>query len=288
MMHVAHDMSIQAMNASDLDFAAHCTETEGWSSETRAEFEGFYEHDPGGCLVAKIGDQSVGIGIATSYRGFGFVGEIIVIAEERGKGIGRMILENAVSYLRAKNCRSIYLDGVLKAVPLYERTGFKKICRSLRFYGQIEGRAHAGIRPMRESDLRSVCGMDMSAFGTDRSFFLKRRFQIYPELCKVAEQEGKCTGFIFGRRGKGLVSFGPWLAIPAAESPLDLLETASLEALGTRIGLGVLEANINAAQAVRSLGLVEREDPPWRMVLGGSDRLGQSNSLYAIGSAAAG
>jgi ribosomal protein S18 acetylase RimI-like enzyme len=279
---------IETMKKQDLDFAAHCTEDEGWSSEIRIEFEGFLEHDPDGCFVAKTGARPVGIGIATPLGGSGFIGEIIVIPEERGKGIGLKILEQAVSHLRAKNCHDIYLDGVMKAVPLYERAGFRKVCRSLRFHGNIQGRPQEGVRPMRGSDLEWVCGTDHTAFGADRSFFLRRRFRIYPDLCLVAECKGKRTGFIFGRRGNGLVSFGPWLAGSDTPNPMGLIERAAIEAAGIRIGLGVLESNETAVQAFRSLGLTERPDAPWRMVLGDSGRLGQSSSLYAIGSAATG
>jgi len=41
-------------------------------------------------------------------------------------------------------------------------------------------------------------------------------------------------------------------------------------------------------QTIRGLGLDERPTPPWRMVLGPSDRLGLSPAAWANGSAAKG
>ena len=57
----------------DLDFAASCTGGENWASEGRTEFEGFFAHDPGGCLVAEEGERRIGIGIATPYGESGFI-----------------------------------------------------------------------------------------------------------------------------------------------------------------------------------------------------------------------
>ena len=66
-------LEIRPMRPEDLDFAASCTAAEGWRTQTRAEFEGFYAHDPEGCLVAEVSDPSagadarVGICVGTPY-----------------------------------------------------------------------------------------------------------------------------------------------------------------------------------------------------------------------------
>jgi ribosomal protein S18 acetylase RimI-like enzyme len=281
-------LSVRAMEAADLDFAASCTLTEGWASETRSEFEGFWLHDPGGCLIAEANGKPIGIGIATSYGAAGFIGEVIVAAAWRGHGVGRALMDHAVAYLRACGAHSIYLDGVVKAVSLYERVGFRKICRSKRFYGQLEGRLSPRVRPLRAEDMETIRAADRQAFGADRRFFLERRLSLYPELCKVLEQDGAITGFILGRRGCDVISAGPWWVREDAERPADLLYALAHEAGDTVIGLGVLETNTRADELLRSLGLTEHSTPPWRMVLGESERLGASPALYANGSAAKG
>jgi hypothetical protein len=141
---------------------------------------------------------------------------------------------------------------------------------------------------MCDSDLPAVCELDRIAFGADRSFFLKRRFIWYPELSKVMVRKGVITGYIFGRRGNQLISFGPWFVQSDEERPEALLEDAAIETGGVPIGLGVLETNNRAVETIRSLGLQPRTDPPWRMALGRWDRLGMSERLFAVGSAATG
>ena len=168
-------MYIRTMRTSDLDFAVTLTAAEGWSSETRAEFEGFLAYDPAGCFIAEVAGRQVGMCVATRYIGFGFLGELIVVEDMRGQGLGRRLLESAVSYLHAHGAGTIFLDGVLAALPLYERAGFRRVCRSLRFIGSLRGQPHPGVRQMRADDMPAVAALDQAAFGADRRFFLERR-----------------------------------------------------------------------------------------------------------------
>jgi ribosomal protein S18 acetylase RimI-like enzyme len=277
------------MLPSDLDFAASCTAAEGWKSETRLVFEGYLAYDPAGCLVAETLGERVGMCVATSYGEYGFVGELIVVKEMRGRGIGRRLLEHAVEYLRSHGAHSILLDGVPAAIPLYERLGFRRICGSLRFTGTLRGQPHLRVRPMRGDDLGIVGQIDRAAFGADRRFFLERRLSLQPELCQVLEDGGEVAGFIMGRRIDDFVWIGPWVVQPGVERPGDLLESLAAEAGDeVNLGLGVLETATEAAATVRSFGFAERLDPPWRMVLGPAAQLGASPGCYAVGSAAKG
>jgi ribosomal protein S18 acetylase RimI-like enzyme len=272
----------------DLDFAAACTAAEGWINETRQSFDGFYARDPAGCLVAEVAGQRVGICVATAYETHGFVGELIVIPEARGQGIGARLLDRAIAYLRGRGVRNILLDGVVAAVPLYERAGFRKVCRSLRFSGTLAGRPHAHVRAMLRADLDAVLALDREAFGQGRRFFLERRLTLYPELCLVLLRDGAVAGYVMGRGRQGWASVGPWVVRPDVEHPVDLLESLALQVGGGSLGLGVLETNRAAAAAIRALGFAERADPPWRMALGPSSDLGTSLMAYAVGSPATG
>ena len=283
--------NVRQMLPSDLDFAAGCTAAEGWGSETRPVFESFLAHDPAGCFVAELPPgERVGICVATSYGQYGFVGELIVVKERRGRGIGRQLLEHAVGYLRSRGAQSILLDGAPAAIPLYERAGFRRVCRSLRFTGALPGRAHPRARAMQAADLEAVGRVDRRAFGADRRFFLERHLSLQPELCRVLEDGGEIAGFIMGRRMGDRVAVGPWVVQPGVRRPGDLLESLAAEAGGDEVSLslGILETALEAAATVRSLGFADRPDPPWRMALGPAARLGVSPGCYAIGFAAKG
>lgn len=247
---------VRHMHESDLNFAAERTANEGWTTEARTEFEGFLAHDPHGCLVAEVGGQRLGICVATPYGKAGFIGELIVAQEWRRRGIGQHLMERAICYLHGRGVQRVFLDGVPLAVPLYERLGFRKIARSLRFVGTMTGSAHRDVRPMNAEDLPAVLKLDYEAFGADRGFFLQHRLSLYPELSQVLECRGQIVGFILGRRGPDWVAAGPWVVGPGAEQPDHLLESLALEAESVTIGVGVLETNTAAIQILTSCSLV--------------------------------
>lgn len=279
---------VRHMLESDLDFAAACTASEGWTSQTRGEFEGFIAHDPDGCFIVQAGDRRIGICVATLYGTAGFLGEFIIVPDWRGRGIGRYLMEQAIGYLHSRGVRSIFLDGEPRAVPLYERLGFRKVTRSLRFAGTMTGAAHPAVRPMCAGDLPAVCEIDHEAFGADRSFFLRRRLSQCPELCWVLECHEQVAGFILGRRGADWVFAGPWVIAPGVERPERLLESLALAAEGVTIHVGALETNSAATRILTASGLVERPTWTWRMVLGTDEGVGTSDQLYALGTPAKG
>ena len=281
-------LTIRSMRIQDLDFAESCTAAEEWVSENRTVLNGFYQHDPGGCLIAELDNKPVGICIATPYGESGFIGELIVRPAARGRGIGAALLNYAVDYLRKNGALSVYLDGVPAAVPMYRRNGFRAICRSLRFSGELDGVDHAEVRPMQLADLPQVIALDRRTFGADRSFFLRRRWELYPELSLVMVENDELAGYILGRRGEGWVSTGPWVVEKNARHPFFLLENLAGEVKGEHISVGILECNLEAVNLVRSLGFVERPNSPWRMALGEASHLGVSMQCYAVGSAAKG
>ena len=281
-------MTIRPMREDDLDFAAERTAEVDWPGETREVFESFLLRDPAGCFIAESDGYRVGVCAATAYERSGFVGELIVRQEERGRGVGPGLMAEAIVYLRDRGVENIYLDGVARAVPFYESLGFRPVCRSLRFLGTVEGRPSHDVRPMRREDLPEICRLDRQAFGDDRGFFLERRLELYPKFAKVLERAGHLEGFILGLQGRGLVAAGPWIIGPESECPLALLAGIALETAGTPLRVGVLETNSRAVAALNSLPGLVPQHASLRMVLGPSDRLGNSPLCWAVGSPAKG
>jgi GNAT superfamily N-acetyltransferase len=281
-------ITIREMHKEDLVFAAECTAQEGWVSENLATLEGFFLHDPQGCLLAEENDQPIGICIATDYGSSGFIGELIVRPDARGRGVGAALLKQAVGLLKARNVETVYLDGVLRAVGLYERNGFKKLCRSWRFSGTLAGQLSPRVNQMTEGDIDQVMDLDKRCFGADRSFFLKRRLELFPELSYVMVMRERVTGFILGRGGTDWVAAGPWVVDAVIENPFELLQGFAWGANGRPISIGILDTHRQACELVQSHGFVARPDSPWRMAFGSSTNLGRPPNCFAVGSAAKG
>jgi ribosomal protein S18 acetylase RimI-like enzyme len=192
-----HQLRIRPMLAEELPLAARYTLAEGWLGEDLASFVAFYQHDPGGCFFAERAGQVTGMVIATCYGQVGFIGELIVDPAARNQGIGAQLLDHAVAYLYSRNATTVYLDGVLKAVPLYERHGFRKLCRSLRFYGKLPGKTGTQVQPMLPEDLESVCALDRVAFGQIEGTFCAGAWNA---TCIVAKCSSKMAGCLASSR----------------------------------------------------------------------------------------
>ena len=132
-------MNIRRMTQKDILFAIKLAIHVGWTSEDRDMFRAFLFHDPDGCFIAEENNDPAGICIATPYQESGYFGELIVAPKYRNHGVGTRLLRAAMDYLKSRQIKNIYLDSVPRAVSLYERHGFKKICLSLRFSGRIPG-----------------------------------------------------------------------------------------------------------------------------------------------------
>ena len=279
---------IRTMISGDVEFAFKCTRAEGWSGQTHLVFEDFLAYDPHGCFIAEVNGRHAGICVATAYQRHGFIGTLIVVPEFRGGGLGTTLFTYAVQYLIDRGMKSISLEGDPSGIPIYQKAGFHHICRSLRFNGKISGKLHPNIQPMSSKDLEAVCSLDFELFGDDRSFFLRRKHERYPEICFVAIEDGKILGYMLANPGEGVLSVGPWAALPVLEHPLALLEHLALAVPDVRLRIGVLESNQPAVTPLSVMpGLFESE-PSWRMVRGDDKGPGLSECLYAIGSPAKG
>jgi len=277
-------MKIRTMQPEDLDFAAHCTENVGWDSETRQEIHTLYLNSPDGCFIAEIGGQKAGMCMTTNYGDFSFLGELIVIKEFQGQGIGSQLLTHAIDYSHFCGSGTIYLDAVLPAVTLYERAGFHRICRSWRFSGMVRGQSHRNVRAMKREDLEAINELDRHVFGAPRNFFLARRLELYPTLCKVLHAKGKISGFIMGRCGRKDISIGPWIVSEQVQDPASLLESLARDVENCILRIGILDCNPAAIKSVRAYGFQENSQSPWRMALGSKVSFGDVTCEYAIGS----
>ncbi len=281
-------IAIRTMKAADAPIMGSWAAAEGWTSETSDDFLAFLDHDPDGCLILEYGGEPAAVCVATVYGQAGFLGEMIVSRAYRGLGLGPILFDRALSYLRGRGCRSVSLDAVPKAAAFYETRGFKTVSLSRRFRGRIPPSRGAGVWPMGYGDLPKVSAIDLRAFGADRSFFLKRRLDQYPELAWVRLKEGRIVGYIFGRRREGFCWPGPIWSADAGRHAAFLLRGFAMGAGDVDIQVGVLDINTRAVALMRRLGFEEKREPSRRMALGEGDPVGLQPGLLAIGTAGKG
>lgn len=273
-------MNIRPMSQGDLDFAVTLTNAEGWSS-TKRDFEELLEWDPHSCFIGEIESEPIGMVCTVSYEMFGFIGNLIVLESCRGRQCGKILMEYGISYLSTRGAKSILIDAVPKALTLYERLGFRKICKSLRLEGTISGKASEHVRDMKVEDLTQISDMDAGLFGGKRNHFLKMRFSAHPEYCKVLATDTGVQGYIMGSTTVNSVRIGPWVMKELDTSAENLLLGLGTDVTGEVLKIGVLERNKRALDLLYKYGFKERSFS-WRMIYGEDSEATLSNNLYAI------
>ena len=274
------------MTEADLDFAISLTTKEGWSS-TRTDFEELLRFDSHGCFIGEENNERFGMVCAIPYGDFGNIGNLIVIDDYRERGLGGELMEHAMSYLQRKGASVMFLDGVQAALSLYERLGFRRICKSLRLSGIVTGVISNNVRIMENSDLDKILAIDKQYFKADRAFFLKSCQEYNPRLCMVLEIEGNIAGYILASPRKDSLRIGPWVMTQHLDKAEMFLRAFVAETGNQSVQLGVLETSISAVDLLRKLGFTETSYS-WRMARGGPGKFKFSNQMYAIHSPARG
>ncbi|MFX1483071.1 MAG: GNAT family N-acetyltransferase [Promethearchaeota archaeon] len=279
-------MHIRKMLPKDIDYAIRLTSNEGWSS-IGLDFEELLSFDPLGCFVGEINDKPIGMICTISYNGFGFVSNLIVDPEYRNNKYGSFLLEHALEYLEKRRVKTQMLDGMQKAISLYERFGFEKRHKSLRLEGHVEPKESNNIRPMTHDDLDSIDRFDAIFFGATRRRLLQSQLKHFPNLCRVAENDGDLTGYIMGTERQETIRIGPWVMKENLEQAEDLLMDFASEIRGKRLKIGVLENSRACLHILQKHDFVQKSFS-WRMLRGNNGNWTFSDHLYAICSAARG
>ena len=198
------------MKNNDLGFFMRLMELVGWGM-TPKNFDRILKFSPSGCFIAEEGGKDLGMVASVNYGEVAWIGNLVVVSESRGRGIGSMLMQQAMDYLVSSGTKTIKLDGVQSAISLYHRLGFKEEYLSLRFTGVAEKHAEIECKPMRKEDMNKISELDLSVFKAPRRELLEYVYSQYPEICFTSWVNRELVGFIIAKDGKDQVKIGPWI-----------------------------------------------------------------------------
>lgn len=276
------EISYRVMGSDDIPAGLRLCRLARWN-QTARDWELFLALNPGGCRVAVRDGRVIGTVATVRYEDrFSWIGMVLVDPDERGQGIGSRLMSEAIECL--SGMPSIRLDATPAGHPVYLRLGFIDEYRLSRMEATINEGATPGdcspARRMRRVDLPLIAGYDREVFGADRRKILEWMLEGAPEYAWVIEEQGKLTGFSFGRHGHNFEHLGPVVARDRHAARM-LVSACLDQAAGKRIILDAPRHDTEWIAWLQSAGFTEQR-PFIRMFYRGNPFPGRPENLFAI------
>jgi GNAT superfamily N-acetyltransferase len=223
------DPVIRLLAHDDLAAALALSSTAGWNQRLD-DWRMLLRLAPAGSFAALVDGRIVGTAIGIDYGSFAWIAMMLVDPAQRGRGIGRRLLEVAMSAVPSD--RPIRLDATPLGRPLYQRYGFEDESTLTRYLipasdspppGGVQadgsvapegqpGRSFSRVRQLTAGDLQAVAELDKEVFGGHRDRVLEWALHSAPPLGRIVESDGGLVHYSLGRRGRLFDQIGPVVA----------------------------------------------------------------------------
>ena len=275
-------IGFRVMTEDDLGFFMKLMDMVGWGM-TPGDYERILRFSPDGTFLAEEAGEELGMVVTVNFGDIAWIGNLVVQPETRGRGIGAALMQHAIDYLESTGTKSIRLDGVPRAVPLYRRLGFRDEYWSLRYTGTATRHSENTCKPMMKENLGAVSELDLSVFKAPRREILEYVYGLNPELCFTAYDCDELGGYIMAKHGKDNVKIGPWIVKPGyAEQAEKLLYSVMNQCVGSKIWVGVPEGNGSSVKILEKLGF-DALPSSLRMCYGDCSVVEDVKCVYGLG-----
>lgn len=224
-------MTIEPFQSNDIPVFLDLAASEGWIAEPW-EFAFLLEAFPQGCFCVRD-SRGKGIAFVTSLRHgrSGWIGNLIVQADYRGRKIGEALFVRAFSALRDAGASTVWLTASKSGRSLYVKHGFSSIDTIIRWTGSGRQR-HGEPYPETGSDgtANSVNAIDCQAWGD-------RRDALLATTAKRGRLLLRESGFLVIQPCGEAVQLGPFSALDSATAEQILDDALCTVPPGTRVYL---------------------------------------------------
>jgi GNAT superfamily N-acetyltransferase len=247
-------MRFRPLAREDVPWAVACLRAEGWGFDER-DIERILRLG-GGVVAVDEQDRRVGMLTHVVHGDLAWIGNVVVLAEARGRGAGAALVAAALSRLSNEGVAAVRLYAVLRAVSLYERLGFAReheVANVGRRADAAAPRAPGHVARLRSLD--DALALDRRVFGADRRRVLSALFEEYAETAfETRGADGGLRGFVFLKPSPSGAEMGPLVVEPGDEEASERLVDAALSAAGGPVEAGVRLSHPFAHSLLRSRG----------------------------------
>ena len=282
------DFRVRPMNDADLDRVMELRSVVRWSADPRA-FDLLRGVRGARWAVAEAPDGSLtGMVGAVPLGGVGIICHLAVHDEHRGSGLGALLSDWAVAYLKSRGARTVRLYSTQQAEGLYRSLGFREVAPRNVYWleeetGQasVPGRANGHrVKTLTFRDLPELYGVDYWSCGAERSALILATLKLHPGQGLVArDATGRIKGYLIRSSMGRAVRIGPFLASTPDVARL-LLAGALREAGGATVRItapGPVDHHAHAL--LREFGFQGTQDR-MRMELGETEAPPQDGLIH--------
>ena len=248
-------MQLRVMTEQDIPGGVRLNTVVGWN-QTEADWERFLAASRNGCFAMDDKGKIVGTAATFPFESrFAWISMVLVDPDYRNQGIGTSLLRRAIEYLDDTGIPTLKLDATPAGKPLYKKLGFVteyEIDRWVLKRTVTDKSTQQSVVTTPEK-LSEVLEFDRVTFGADRSALLRSLNERAPDLTSIALQNGRLTGYVFGRRGLFADHLGPWMA-QDGESSRALLEKFLRRSSRDTIIIDAFRSNRIACELLREHG----------------------------------
>ena len=190
--------------------------------------------------------QPQGSYVAKDNGPFAYIGLMSVHPSRQKQGVGRLLLEQLLSWIESRGCSTVLLDATPVGAPLYEQFGFMEddqtvVLRQTQ-HVPLPRSFPGGVRTLHEKDLAQVIAFDAPCFGAQRGAVLTSYWADNPQRALVMHNpKGQITGYLLAQSQ----TLGPWVALTAEDQE----RTNELHIYNGRRGVFCTLAEVQAIQS---------------------------------------
>lgn len=246
---------------------------EGWISDPW-EFHFLLKNFPQGCWVARTGERPAGFITAACFGSSGWIGNLLVRKEMRGKGVGQELFRRALDALDDAGAGTVWLTASSDGEPLYRKFGFTAMDHITRWQ-----RSGMSVAPFRQC-LNEYVFDDMEE--VDRLGWGDRRTTLLAAVSQRGHVVQEPGGFCVLQQTGGCVQVGPWGCVKQDAAARLLLQAVAAAPSGADIVLDAPEANDDAMRLLAENGFTARGRTT--LMCRGRRPVYNSRNIYALAS----
>lgn len=201
---------VRRMREEDIEFAVQITDTMNWNL-TEWDFKFMINLEPEGCFILLHDSEKIGVATTISFGKVGWIGNVIVDENHRGKGAGTMLVKHAIGYLKNRGIETIGLYSYEEAVNFYMRLGFKREMKFTVLKGKSSPSQfqEKSVKETGKSELHKVIAFDTFHFGASRRKLLEKIAGIKGNLCYHYVEGKAILGYAMAKVYNHYAEIGP-------------------------------------------------------------------------------